>query len=291
MPIKYGYIGYFQSPGGEIIRSKEFNVATQQNPEFYDHIIGLRDTIPDSEETKGSLSEGDEYNTQKTIWRPGVKTTSGTFTFPVTSSEGTCPGFKELFDYSVSGSYFDFSFFFYSGMQRDFFDCRIANFSLNISGGDVINVTVEIHARYMEENTDVDCEKHSVSEKLVTWDEVSLVVPGANLGTSPLQSFNLSITNPIFPIYTSASNQEGADALNPQELRVGMQEVNGVLSFYNEGTEFVDMNVAEAKIMTLGFCDFSTPIKAIFKPIVRPGMVGPVVSTLAYVGIDKPFEE
>ena len=79
--IKPGYLGILDL-NGQKIRCTAFNVVPRQEPLFYDHIIGLRDSIPstvfDDKQDDGSL------NAQKKFWRPSVKIYQGGISYPMT---------------------------------------------------------------------------------------------------------------------------------------------------------------------------------------------------------------
>ena len=77
MALKGGYMGLCEVDGLKI-RVSNFNVNVKQEVQFYDHVIGLRDSVPTGFSTKGDVGA---LNVQKYFWRPGVKIVNGSFSF------------------------------------------------------------------------------------------------------------------------------------------------------------------------------------------------------------------
>ena len=84
------------------IRVSDFSVNVKQEVQFYDHIIGLRDSLPSGLDTKGDAGK---LNVQKTFWRPGVKICSGGISFPA-----TVKNLKKTFDLVKAGDDFELKF-------------------------------------------------------------------------------------------------------------------------------------------------------------------------------------
>ena len=70
MGINSGLMGY-ANIGGTIVRCSDFNVNQKQDPIFFDHVIGLRDSIPTSiyniKQDNGDKDDNENYNKYKEI--------------------------------------------------------------------------------------------------------------------------------------------------------------------------------------------------------------------------------
>ncbi len=65
--VRPGYMG-LASIDGSYIRCTSFSVNPSQEATFYDHVIGLKDTVPSNSATKGEDLGITYANTQKRIW-------------------------------------------------------------------------------------------------------------------------------------------------------------------------------------------------------------------------------
>ncbi|MFA7219546.1 MAG: phage tail tube protein [Synergistaceae bacterium] len=272
--VKAGYMG-IADIDGQKIRCTEFSVNPKQEPLFYDHIVGLRDSTPDVD---GGVFQGKAdigaLNAQKIIWRPGVKTFQGGMSFPLTDLSGA-----SLFNYARTGSNFILSFQYdCNEIGRTYSFCKINSYTFSVSAGDICNVQVDIMA--------IECVEQIIEsvyeevEKLVTWDDVKLDA----LGT-PASSFTFTINNNCKPIYTAGVNEERK--LSPAKIRVGMQEITGSMTFYNKERDLSFMDsITDPTTISLAAGPLETELNVIFKPIEISGRSGPVLSTLAFVGVD-----
>lgn len=272
--VKAGYMG-IADIDGQKIRCTEFSVSPKQEPLFYDHIVGLRDTTPnvDAGVFQGKADIG-ALNAQKIIWRPGVKTFQGGMSFPLTDLSGA-----SLFNYARTGDNFSLSFQYDCGeIGRTYSSCKVNGYTFSVSAGDICNVQVDIMAIECVEDTFEP--SYEEVEKLVTWDDVKL----GGL-SSPASAFTFTINNNCKPIYTAGGNN--ILKLSPAKIRVGMQEVTGSITFYNKERDlsFMD-NITDPTTITLTAGPLETELNVIFKPIEISGRSGPVLSTLAFVGVD-----
>ena len=275
------------------VRCTDFNINVQQNATFYDHVIGLNDTIPVGPDTKGEVPG--TIQTQKKYWRPSPIIIQGGMSFPATypvlSGSGTSSemNFQTLFNYAKYGNYFDLDFKYFCGGGRLFTNCRVNNFSLSVMAADIVNITVDIMAKDMVDSDTVVT--RTASQKLVTWDKVELLLSG-DLGgisdTNNLQGFDFSINNNIQAIHT-ANPSTVTNKLLPSDLRIGMQEVTGTLYIYKkQGPDFLSALTSDAT-MSLTIGTFTTPIYAIIEPRQIAGAIGPIILNVPFVGIDKAF--
>jgi len=265
-----GYLGIARV-GGTIFRCTDCNINMQQEALFYDHVIGLRDTIPTTSQTKG---ETDVVNLQKTIWRPSTKIVGGSLAFPATENN-----IGSFFEFAKRGRSFNLTFQYHTGEGREFESCKVSSWSLSCTAGDICNVSVEVMGVGLEDST---VGLYTNAEKLITWDKVDLTPA---ISSHPIQAFNININNPLIPIYTSTSNSE--KDLWPLEIRVGMQEVSGTISFWGRVDDYYD--IQGPYTMTLTILGFSTPITVLFQPVQPQGSVNPIITTIPFVGIDRPF--
>jgi hypothetical protein len=288
MALKGGYLGLCEIDGLKI-RVTSFSVNVTQEVQFYDHIYGLRDGYPappsGSPPTAiGLKTKGDvgALNVQKYTWRPGVKIVSGNISFPATNDS-----LQLLFNLVKTGDDFDMQFnYSCDDTMRKFKYCKINSFSFSVTAGDILQISVDVIGRYMEESTGTNT--YEDAEKLITWDNV---VVTTNSG-DPVQSFNFTVNNNCIPIYTAGNNV--TDNLFPKVIRVGMQDVTGVLVYYVKGIAYKDLDkntgFDEIKIFIEGECsdpNFREELCVIYKPIERASNIGALLHTLPFVGVGK----
>ncbi len=65
--VRPGYMGLAVVDGTQF-RCTSFSVNPNQDVLFYNHVIGLKDTVPSDSATKGE--DLSKINTQRRIWRP-----------------------------------------------------------------------------------------------------------------------------------------------------------------------------------------------------------------------------
>lgn len=266
------------------IRCTDFNINPSQNFLFYDHVIGLNDTVPTDNSTKGE--EVGVIQTQKRIGRPSVISIGGGFSFPATGAVSS-NNFEKLFEHAKIGDYFTFDFQYHRGLGQDarrFIDCRVNQFTFSITAGDILNISVDIFAKDMEESGSVS--NYQIAEKLITWDKVTVNADGVT-GDSGIQGVEFSINNNIQNIYTVIPDQD--NKLLPKDLRLGMQEVTGNISVYNiPGQSFITTTTGSTDI-SITAPGWSKTIKSILKPQEMGGTLGPIITSVPFVGVDKPF--
>ena len=248
--VNTGYTGILEGPEG-LIRCTDFNVIRQQEVLFYDHVIGLVDTIPSGIETKG---EDTTINIQKTIERPGVKLVSGGLAFPVTE-ENSSAFFEEV----KRGQWFDFTFDYSCGDGAfQFRDCRVNSYTFSATAGDIATVSVDIMGKDYKALSYLG--NYQDAQKLMTWDKIKIEgVPGNN----GIVSFTFTVNNNLMPIYTAKENKD--KSLKPFDIRVGMQSVTGSVTVYKNNDEF-EFDLSQPVQLKLTVPGFTTPINVVFKP-------------------------
>ena len=288
--IQQGYIGIVEFPGINPTRCSDFGVNVDQEFGTFDHIIGLNDTVPLTSSTKGEAVG--VIQTQKTFVRPMPLMIQGSMSLPADIAS-----LNYLFDKIKTGAYIDsFNFYYYCDYGRKFTDVRLNSFSFSITAGDTLNITVGFAAKGLEEIPAAASTHYKDAVKLVTWDTVSITVNDADFSSNDLlKEFSLDVSNPITPIYTAQPDNDFSD-LAPHDLRIGMQEVSGVLSFYLEdGIDKLPDCFDPALASTIdivvggGGGNFTQTVNVLLLPKKTTGSVGPVVSTIGYIGIDKAF--
>jgi len=281
--------------GGDYYRCNDFSLNVQQDVLFYNHTIGLNDTIPTDSATKGE--EVGTIQTQRKYLRPSPVGMQGGFSFPAAIQDDAGElNFKTIFDYAKYGNYFDIDFHHYCNVGRTFINCRVNTFNFSITSSDIITIAVDVLAGQMTNN---DSHLSYIRpQKLVTWDLIDISISG-DAGTlagikDGIQSFEFNINNNAAYIYTArpfpAKAVTDIENLWPYDIRLGMQEVTGSITVYlKQGIDFITTTTGPAIISLSCGGYFSTDINVVFKPREMPGTVGAYVLTIPFVGIDKAF--
>lgn len=260
------------------IRVSEFSVNVKQEVEFYDHIIGLRDSLPSGLDTKG---DDGKLNVQKTFWRPGVKICTGNVSFPATAKN-----LQKAFDLVKTGDDFELKFTYAcNDVKRVFKFCKVSSFNFSVTAGDHATIQLGIMAREMTEGT--GSYRWTSPEKLLTWDEVGIT----SISTHKIQMFSFVVNNPCLPIYTAGTNS--SNDLFPKKIRIGMQTVTGSIVYYIKGISYNDLdastgvNTIDIKISDKCSVSFNESLCVIYKPIERAANIGALLHTLPFVGVGK----
>lgn len=276
--IHPGFMGHASVAGWPQVRCTDFSVNVKQEPIFYDHTIGLRDSISTNiYDVKG---DDDSHNPQKIFWRPGVKLAQGIFGFPWTTNN-----LGVLLNQAIYGDDFDMSFYYTCGIGRRFKNCKVNSYSLKLTNGDFVSSTVDIMTPHMEVDDVLNLTPVISTEKLVTWD--SVVITGLPNAIAEVVSFDLTINNGVLPIYTAGQNNSG-DKLEPKELRVGMQMVSGSVSYYTYNNLVFMENISTSTSVGITIGSYQTiNLKLVFKPMEQSAATGAVIRTVPFVGVDK----
>jgi len=260
------------------IRVSNFNVNVKQEVQFYDHIIGLRDSVPIGLSTKGDVGA---LNVQKYFWRPGTKICTGGFSFPA-----TVENLQKTFDLARSGDDFTLRFnYACDDVERTFEFCKVNSFTFSVSAGEIATIQVDVMGRLMDET--VGSNPYDEAQKLLTWDAVKITSASSN----PVQMFNFTVNNSCLPIYTAGANN--TSDLFPKTIRVGMQSVTGTIVYYIRGIDFEDLNndstfdTIKIKIEDPCGDDFDETLCVIYKPIERASSLKALLHTLPFVGVGK----
>jgi len=271
---KQGYLGYAVI-NGLPVRCTDFNVNVSQSPLWYDHTIGLRDSIPstihDSKEDVG------QNQTQKHIWRSSTKLITGNISFPLTENTSNI-----LFDEAKRGSTFSMAFKYTCGIVRYFTGCKVNNWTLNAVAGDIVSVNAEIWAINMVESTTYDLYK--TKEKLITWDTLFVNANGVAL-EDKLANIEVTINNDLKAIYTSGTNS--SKSLRPKKFRVGMQEVTGAFGVYADSFNIFDyLEDDGGHTILINAADLLTfSLNVLYVPLERSGSNRVLIHNLPFYGV------
>jgi len=277
------------------IRCTSFSVNPKQESIFYNHVMGLRDSVNyATSNTKGKLVEtSNNVNTQRRIWRPGVITVAGGISFPA-----TVINLASMFEKAKFASLIDVDYVYYctpnSDGARSFKEGRVNSFELNATAGEVINISSDLMFKNISDYSGTKEIEYTIAEKLITWDKINLTfsnVPFA-IDKTLIQSFNFRINNNVMPIYVSGDSTKGnvSDSLFPLELRVGMQEVSGTVIFYrDQGQEFIAIDQSKPSKINVTLPSLAFSMDVVFQTSAMDGLVGPVITQMPFVGVDKVF--
>ena len=275
------------------IRCNDISINLEQDTQFYNHTIGLLDTIETSGATKGEISGeisgGITYanvNAQKILWRPGVKIIRGSLSFPVDDVN-----FGAIFDMVALGKWFVLEISYHCKSFRTYSECRVNSCSISASAGDVVQMTIEIVGRNMVDaitNTNMSI-PFSDTKRLLTWDKFGVSMTNIT-EESIIHSFEMSINNNCIPIYTSGYNKSGS--LFPRDIRIGIQEVTGSVTFYGRGTTGNQLsNDTVLDTINLSVASWVKKIDCLYKPIQRSSSMTAPLQTLGFIGVNKVFRD
>jgi hypothetical protein len=278
MALKAGFLGLCEIDGLKV-RVTDFNVNVRQEVQFYEHIVGLRDSIPSGlfpKRDDGSLNE------QRTFWRPGVKICAGSISFPA-----TIENLEKTFDLVKRGDDFTLKFnYTCNDVERTFEYCKINSFVFTATAGDIPTIQIDIMGRHIAESTGSNL--WDDSQKLLTWDRVKIT----SISKDPAQMFTFNVNNNCLPIYTAGANDKSD--LFPKKIRVGMQHVTGTIVYYVKGKPYEDLDKnTKSKILKIKIEDkcvrkrFDETLCVVYRPIERASNIGALLHTLPFVGVGK----
>lgn len=276
--VKAGYIGIL-SIGNTKIRCSSFSVNPNNDPLFYNHVIGLNDTVPSNYATKGE--DVGVIQTQRRVWRPSTISITGGISFPATET-----GLQTFFNYAKYGNYFDIDFNYYCGIGKKFTNCRVNGFDFSNQAGDIAQVNVDIIASGITTTTDIV--PYEDAEKIINLPSIILTGVPFSLNQTMIKAVSYKINNNAMPIYVSKDTTD----LFPQDIRLGMQEVTGsILLYLKSGYEYIPTTLDTPSVMTISAGTWSVDLHIVFSSNKMDGEVGPIVTELPFVGVDKALSE
>jgi len=259
--------------GGKTVRVSSFNVNLEQNVLFYDHTIGLRDSIGTTLlTTKGDAIDGGT-NPQKSIYRPSVIGVNGSVAFPLQDGEESA-----LFDEAKTGKNFDVKYLYAcdGSPGLTFSSCKVNSYTLNLSAGDICTANASIIGINASETGGSG---FTTSKKLITWDAAK--VTGIS---GDIMSFTMTINNNCSYVYTAGENK--TRNLRPALIRVGIQSVTGNVVVYGTGMSLGNaITVSSEKTLDVKVGGLSFKLNCVFLPIKREGSPSVFVTSIPFVGI------
>jgi len=278
--VRGGFIGVLYFPAdGTFVRCSSFGVNPNNNPLFYDHVIGLNDTVPSDYATKSE--DVGVIQTQKRVWRPSTISITGGLSFPATEIS-----LQKFFSYAKYGNYFDFDFNYYCNIGKRFTNCRVNGFDFSAQAGDMATVSVDVIATEIENISGIL--SYQDPEKIINLPVVTLSNLPFDMDQTFIKAISFKVNNNAMPIYVSKDPPD----LFPQDIRLGMQEVTGsILIYLKSGYEFIPTDLDTPTVITITAGTWTTDINVIFASNNMEGMVGPIVTELPFFGVDKAFGE
>ena len=263
--LQSGYMGLLTKPSK--VRCTSFSVNNSQDILFYNPVYGI---------DRGSAAG----NKIRRLFRPSVGAITGSFSFPATESAAT-----EYLNYAQSGGFIDeigFQYFCTGNNFTSFKHCRVNGFEVNAQAGEVVNITVDIGAKDLEFKDST--ETYINSQKLITWDKVTVTSP-----YDPIRAVTLKINNNLAPVYT-AGDPGGSCNLLPNDLRLGIQELSGSISVYlRKGQAFIPTTQPQADSLGISFPGFDITAKVFYRTTQSEGMIGPAVCEIPFTGVDSLY--
>jgi len=277
--VRSGWMGYAEI-GEKKVRCTDFNVKLTQKVLFYDHTIGLRDSIPS--EILGSKEDDGSFNEQKIFWRGSTKIVEGAINFPLTEFSANA-----FFQQACKGDEFDVLLVYSCDVAKLYKYCRVNTYSFTATAGEGANVSVGVMGIDIQEGIGGTYE---ILEKIITWDEITINGTGADKG---IVSFDFAINNNCIPIYTAGTNlgvggtAGGTSELLAHKIRIGMQEVTGSITLYNDyGDPNVFVEEASEKTIKISAGGiFNAELKVVFEYPGNTGQVSPHIRVIPFVGV------
>lgn len=283
--VKAGFMGYVEVDG-ILIRCTDYNLKLTQEASFYDHIIGLRDTIPtDILGAKGdSGTTGSAGNEQKIFWRATTKIVEGTVSYPLAELSANA-----FYDAAYTGDWLsDVNVYYSCETGKTFNLCKVNTYSFNATAGEGANISVGLMGAYVEDAGAPPI--YDTPEKLITFDEIEIIGTGAD---DRIVSFEFNINNNCMPIYTAGTNlgvggvTGGISNLVVNDIRVGMQTLSGSITFYNDAgpaDDFVETDTPVTIGITAG--TFSATLNVLLWYPERQGATSAYVRTVTFGGVE-----
>jgi hypothetical protein len=287
---RMAYIGSCILDNNTIIPVLSMNSGIENSIQFYDHVVGLRDTNYTGTNIKGPETDNDKTggynNIQKKIYRYPPSIFKGKFSAPMSVDSSTL-NVKSLIEYAIKGteiSQIDFIYFSSpdgSGTKEghQIKNAVVESLTLTINAGEVANFDVSVVAKKNEGTPTVY--KKSSCTKLLTWDQC-VITSSLN---GDIQAFSINIKNNVLPIYVSGPESDyitNSNYYGPKVLRLGMQEVTGNIGTYGFNT----WNNISSDALKFKLGDDQWTLNVLYNPTPSSasGSNEPYVATTPFVG-------
>jgi len=270
------------SLGGTPVLCTNMSASLDQKVQFFDHIVGLQDTFTVAEDTgivkKGPKTTPGGNAIQKKTYRylPALARASISGYVTGDCESGGSSEFKTILDKAISGEELSavLTFWKTSAEKVTISQARITQFVINLKAGDLVTFSCELTGAGYSSGT--GSSSAIACTKIVNWSQCAIK---GSVATA-LQGFDLTITNPPVPIYTAQWTPMSGSGrgLMPQKIRLGVQEVTGVLSMLEpqelSGTGTVQFEINDVKKL----------LNVVFLPPSDQGTSGPFIQTINFVG-------
>jgi hypothetical protein len=282
--LKPGFMGYVKVDNN-VIRCSALNGKINQDVLSYDTIYGLLD---DKTKKKG-VTEGEKrIHPQKPFWRGGTRIAEFSFSFPCTESD-----YDVVWNLAKEASTFDLSMTFDCETSYSFDSPKIGSLSISATAGDIVQMSVSGIAYNMIETTGLSFTGSSFSEeqlteKILTWDACSVSLDAYD---EPIESLSLNLKNDLKPIFTNANNSSSDDPLTMFDLRVGLQQIDGSISYFKENSiGFID-HTSEKKVLSVSIYEEEYKLNVIDRPLDYQGRILPYLVSVPFVAVEEYHDD
>ena len=280
------------------------NSGIENDIQFYDHVVGLRDKDYTRNDSKGPETDEDKgggyQQIQKKIYRYSPSMFKGKFSGPIAINESIIPvkiSIYDIIESAIKGTPINqIDFLYWSSPDptsvttkkgHKVKDAIVESLIININSGDIASFDASIVSKKIEDYPIFTPESIKCS-KLLTWDKckVTTYLGTQSLFVGKVQAFSITIKNTVIPIYVSGEDiipitGEYPYYYAPTDLRLGMQEVTGSVSMYGWNVWETNPDILKFK---LGEKEWSLHVLYKPTPSSASGSSEPYVATTPFVG-------
>jgi hypothetical protein len=278
--IHPGYMGYASIAGYGDIPISDCSINIKQEPLFYDHLIGLRDSRPSG--IYSNKTDSGQHNPQKIFMRPGVKIVQGGISFHWIKGRGGVL-FKEA---AYGDTISDITVYYSCDYSRSFSGCKVNTYNFKAYAGELVISSADIIGKGMTSKGSGGGIHET--NKLITWDAVKISCDFS----SPIAFIEFTINNNCIPIYTSGGNLESDSKLQPFDIRVGMQNVTGVIGCFSDKSsiKYFEEIGTHVSPITINVDTWSAQLNVIYKPVEQSATTTPIITAHAFQGVDVAIQ-
>lgn len=267
--VGMGYMGFFKLDGVYFPATNlDFKIRTEVR--YYDHTIGLVDSVPSTWLDSKGVNLGSAAKTQKYLYRfaPVLPTASVSGMIHDVASLSTmlskCLNF-DLMSVAELG--------FKQGDGVKMTDAYISRLSFNVSAGDILSYSMDLVSFDYDTITSTSTSDTISCGKLLTWDQIT--VASAATDNNSVATISVDIDNNVQPIYTT-----GLTTLLPRDIRAGIQAVSGSLGVYSP--DFVTDEGTQDTISIFSAGSFNLSIKVVYEPGAAAVDPGPFIVNIPF---------
>lgn len=279
--VNPGYMGYAQIGTGNALRFTDASISAKQGVNIPDIVMGHWDHdayVFDKIEIGGSIS-GPVTETfaagAGSVWEWAVK------------RSGTCGALTPQ----------DVTLYYYcgtSGNNRLFPNMRVNSMTFSCAAGDIAQFSLDVLGAE-EPSWGGSWTVNDVVEKLITWDQTSIIVTAGDesigtLDSEAVSNFTFTINNNIQTVYAIGNGGTALNNLYPYDLVPGLRGVTGSLSVYNLPQvagfdKWSDYAADQMGSMQFNIGATQFTMKCRFHRVEPALGVGPIMSTVAFTGV------